>query len=114
MELAIKLNCGNGTKQEQKEILRYILETGVLNANKDLALQKMPNTERYVFIIEDSIFDKIKNDEELYYGYQSNIAMAFVDEYHNYKKKKGKTLNNEDIHTIANNSAKNFLDVLIR
>jgi hypothetical protein len=54
---------------------------------------------------------ELRNDEELYYGYQSNIAMAFKDEYdRNPKKYK----NRKDIHEIANNAAKNFLNLWIR
>ena len=60
------------------------------------------------------MFDKIKEDKELYYTYQANIAMAFKDEYHRFKKKKGKSLNYDDIHNIANNSAKYFLDLLLK
>ena len=56
------------------------------------------------------VTELIKNDEELYYGYQSNIAMAFKDEYdRNTKKYK----NRQDIHKIANNAAKHFLNLWI-
>lgn len=55
--------------------------------------------------------DAIRNDNELYYVYQANIAMAFKDEfYRNNKKYK----NTEDIHEIANTAAKNFLNLWIR
>ena len=53
----------------------------------------------------------LKEDKELYYAYQSNIAMAFYDEYRRCEKK---YKNIEDIHRIANNAAKNFLDLLIK
>ena len=50
----------------------------------------------------------INNDPELFYGYQANIAMAFKDEYaRNTKKYKNK----QDIHEIANNAAKHFLNL---
>ena len=54
--------------------------------------------------------DAIRNDKELYYSYQANIAMSFWDVYiHNtqtkYKNKK------RDIHEIANTAAKKFLDL---
>jgi hypothetical protein len=55
----------------------------------------------------------IKKDPELYYAYQANIAMQFKDEYSRKRKKKN-YLNNEDIHEIANNAAKGFLDLLIK
>ena len=53
--------------------------------------------------------EALRTDKELYYGYQANIAMAFYDEYlRNEKKYK----NHQDVHLIANNAAKNFLDLL--
>jgi hypothetical protein len=58
----------------------------------------------------------IKNDPDLYYAYQANIAMAFKDEYdkeayrasHDYLEG---FKPEADIHEIANNAAKNFLDL---
>jgi ferredoxin-NADP reductase len=52
----------------------------------------------------------LREDEGLYYGYQANIAMAFKDEFARCKKQ---YKNKEDIHLIANNAAKNFLNLLI-
>jgi purine nucleoside phosphorylase len=66
-------------------------------------------------VITDSLFKALREDPELYYAYQANIAMAFVDTYHNYKKKMDKaSLNYEDIHTIANEAAQYFLNLLIK
>ena len=56
------------------------------------------------------VFKKLKNDKELYYAWQANIAMQFYDEFRRCKKK---YKNNNDIHTIANEAAKNFLNLLI-
>ena len=57
----------------------------------------------------------LKEDPELYYSYQSNIAMPFVDCCYNYKKKNNKkSLSQKDIHIIANEAAKQFLDLLIK
>lgn len=57
----------------------------------------------------------LKEDYELYYAYQANIAMSFVDECHRFKKRTGnKYLNQEDLHEIANTAAKNFLNLLIK
>ena len=114
MDLTVKMNCGKGTIDENKYLLKSILQSGALNIGKDYAKSIMPNLEVYDFTIETNIFDKIKEDEELYYSYQANIAMSFKDEYHNYKKKKGKSLNNDDIHNIANNAAKYFLNLLLK
>lgn len=61
------------------------------------------------------LIKELRKDKELYYVWQANIAMAFKDKYYWYKKKKNKRwLNQEDIHKIANESAKNFLNLLIR
>lgn len=61
------------------------------------------------------LFEKLKTDPELFYAYQANIAMAFKDEYYNYKKfTKNKYMNEADIHVIANNAAINFLNLLIK
>lgn len=56
----------------------------------------------------------LRKDKELYYAYQSNIAMAFVDSVYWYKKKTGKkVLSKKDYHKIANDAAINFLDLFI-
>ena len=65
------------------------------------------------------VTEEIKNDPELYYAFQANIAMAFKDEYarnevrdaHDRLEGFEPTL---DIHEIANTAAKNFLDLLIK
>jgi hypothetical protein len=51
----------------------------------------------------------LKEDEELYYGYQANIAMAFVDEVGS----SDLVIDHNDLHEIANTSAINFLNTLI-
>lgn len=60
----------------------------------------------------DEVFKKIREDKELYYAYQSNIAMAFKDEYHRARKDKA-YIGSIAIHEIANKAAKNFLNLLI-
>jgi hypothetical protein len=54
--------------------------------------------------------DNLKDDEQYYYGWQSNIAMAFQDTYR-WAQEKHKKL---DIHKISNDAAKYFLDLLIK
>lgn len=54
--------------------------------------------------------ENLQNDEALYIAWQANIAMAFKDEYAR-QIKMSKAL---DIHSISNNAAKNFLDLLTR
>lgn len=59
------------------------------------------------------LFKELRKDKELYYAWQSNIAMAFKDKYFTERKNK-RYLNNEDIHNLANDAARNFLNLLIR
>jgi len=55
-------------------------------------------------------------DGGLFYGYQSNIAMAFVDQYHAFKKANSSKgyVTNAEIHQIANRAAINFLEMFIK
>ena len=55
----------------------------------------------------DKLIEELKKDKDLYYGWQSNIAVAMQDAY---KRADDKT----DIHKISNDGAKAFLDLLIR
>jgi len=58
---------------------------------------------------------KLRKDPELFYAYQANIAMQFKDEYSRRRKEKNYDyLNNEEIHEIANDAAKSFLNLLIK
>lgn len=57
---------------------------------------------------------ELSRDEGLYYGYQSNIAMSFVDEL--VHEAKPLTYSHEElvaINDIANRAAKRFLNLLI-
>lgn len=57
----------------------------------------------------------LKKDSDFYLAYQANIAMQFKDEYSRKRKEKNYDyMNNEDIHIIANNAARSFLDLLIK
>ena len=55
----------------------------------------------------------IKNDKELFESYKANIAMAFKDEFAKAKIEKN-YINSDDLHKIANNATKNFLDLWCR
>jgi len=54
----------------------------------------------------DMLRKHLKEDADYYMGWQSNIAMAFID---------NNTLNikYEELHKLANKAAKSFLDLLI-
>lgn len=51
----------------------------------------------------------LRTDKELYYAYQANIAMAFVDE----NRRQGSRDSYKRVHCVANEAAKNFLNALI-
>lgn len=51
----------------------------------------------------------LKSDEALFYAYQSNIAMAFYDEV----RRHDIHISHEKLHEIANNGAKNFLQLFV-
>lgn len=59
----------------------------------------------------EKLVKTLKNDKELFYAYQANIAMQFKDEYARNKKP---YKNKKDIHVIASNAAKEFLDLFIK
>jgi len=61
------------------------------------------------------LINTLKKDEEFYYAWQSNIAMSFYDNCLRYKKTYNKkNLNRQDLHIIANKSAQDFLDLIIK
>lgn len=53
----------------------------------------------------------LKKDDDFFYAYQSNIAVAFMDEFARNKKQ---YKSREDIHGIANRAAVNFLKSWIK
>ena len=56
----------------------------------------------------------LRNDSELFYAYQANIAMQFKDQYAVKRKEKGYSyMNTDDVHEVANDAAKSFLALLI-
>lgn len=61
------------------------------------------------------VFKALREQEDYYYAWQANIAMAFYDEFLRHREKVGRErMNAKDVHTIANQAAKNFLDLLIK
>lgn len=55
-------------------------------------------------------------DEEYREAWKANIAMAYIDcerQYRRKHNKRGKYLNQHDKHTIANNAAEYFIQLLI-
>lgn len=66
---------------------------------------------RAVGILIDELL-KDKSEGSYYYSWQANIAMAFKDEWENWKKIPPHMDNEKFLHEIANQAAKNFLDTL--
>lgn len=57
----------------------------------------------------------LKKDPSFFMSYQANIAMQFKDLYSRKRRQKRYGyINNQDVHFIANEAAKSFLDLLIR
>jgi len=57
-----------------------------------------------------AVTNLLREDSNYYYGWQSNIAMAFYDEC----RRNSVRINSSKLAKIANNAAKNFLDQLMR
>ena len=61
------------------------------------------------------IEETLLEDPEMWFGYKSNIAMAFVDVAYWYKKRNKKQyLSNDDIHNIGNEAAQHFLQLWLK
>ena len=52
---------------------------------------------------------ELHKDKELFYAFQANIAMQFVDE----NRRQGSRDSYKKVHGVANEAAKNFLNLLI-
>ena len=65
----------------------------------------MPKIEIEFADVIQILSKKLRDDPELYYSWQSNIAMAVVDSFE-------KEENYELIHKAANDGAKRFLNIL--
>ena len=55
----------------------------------------------------------LREDHELYYAYQANIAMAFKNEFNRNFEDESIYISTEKLHKISNQAAKNFLNLLI-
>jgi len=53
----------------------------------------------------------LRTDREYYNAWQANIAIQFIDAY---REEMCVTLSYDVLHKIANDAAKNFLDLLIK
>ena len=79
-----------------------------MKSKRAIPAQVQPVVNQISFPIAFKIFaSTLKKDKELYYAYQSNIAMAFQDAV------TGAGYRFPDLHKLANDAAKNFLNLLI-
>lgn len=87
----------------------------------------MKKLTKAIKILQEEL-SKDKSEESYYHSWQANIAMAFQDEWD--RSKVGKFMKNNEpqwlkdivpdrekfdfVHTISNQAAKNFLDLVIK
>jgi hypothetical protein len=63
--------------------------------------------------IIDHLTLALKKDKALRNAWSANVAMAFSDNYHQFKTETGKKIvSNADIHRISNKAAEHFLKQL--
>lgn len=63
----------------------------------------------------ENLIKKLRKEKDYYYSWQASIAMNFKDEWYRTRKAKcGNYINQQDVHEIANQAAKNFLDQLAK
>jgi hypothetical protein len=82
-----------------------------IQSNKNIRFNLKTKT---LVVNDDNIVKKIKNDPELFLTFKCNIAVCFQDSYYRFKKKFNKKyINAKSLHKISNDSADNFLKILI-
>lgn len=94
-----------------KKVICFIQENGIVRNDGGFILGKFDNDFKYEDIKESEypeymkvVTNTLKNDEEYYYSWQSNIAMPIQDRLSDV----------ENIHELSNLCAKDFLDRLTR
>jgi chemotaxis protein CheY-P-specific phosphatase CheC len=58
--------------------------------------------------------DDLRNDKDLFFAWQSNIAMAFYDEMSGRGIGDNLEIHKSELHEAVNNAAKSFLNALIK
>ena len=79
-------------------------------------------TEEEKILNPNTVFEMLRNDPGYYYAWQSNIAMAFKDNIHwaasvtfkDHNVVEKYEVTPEQLHQIANDAAKQFLNLLIK
>ena len=75
---------------------------------EELIEQLEKNTTLAIKILQNSL-----KEADYYMAWQDNMAMAFKDEFER-GSVGGRHVERDDIHEIANNAARNFLNLLIK
>lgn len=57
---------------------------------------------------------ELENNEDLFQGYQANIAIQFQDEFNRQMGQIGRNAVIDNLHNISNAAAKNFLNVFCK
>ena len=102
----------NGVKDEdlRDQLLHQVRLRDNMEKDRN-AFEKMAGEWPTVAKAMDRIVTELKGDKSegsYYYSWQANIAMAFMDEWNRWEKPECY------VHEVANNAAKNFLDLLIK
>lgn len=66
--------------------------------------------ERHLHTVQEAL----RHDEEYRYGWRANIAMCVYDRYCAAMRKKGRPLNQRELHKVANDGAEAFIDLLTK
>lgn len=97
---------------------RYFTNEGEVFINSDW--KKVEGIDWYLQPIEFAptvrvLVDELNSDADLRRSYHDNIAMAFKDEYNRcIEHSVIPGLTPEQLHEVANNAAKNFLDLFTK
>lgn len=87
---------------------------GVFDSNKAVEIGNVLVDKIYrEFDPIGTVIRTISKDPDVYYAWQANIAMAFNDEFKRFMEgKTSEQMTEVNIGVIANNAAKNFLNLL--
>jgi hypothetical protein len=105
---------------EEGEEIKVLYQKGtpMLYEDIDIVGNSENKVENGLFVKNEKpsiIFELVKQlreDDGLYLAYQANIAMAFKDEFN--RSVDGIIIKDAQLHQIANNAAKNFLNEFIK
>lgn len=86
----------------------------ITQEGEDMLNEQSSDLEIAIQVLQKELA-KDKEEGSYYHGWQSNIAMAFIDEWERYSEEiVGRNKTYDVRHRIANNAAKRFLDQLIQ